>query len=47
MIAVLLVGALVLGLIAARIGLPPLVGFLASGFLFGALGMAGAARATG
>jgi predicted Kef-type K+ transport protein len=41
MIAVLLVGALVLGLIAARIGLPPLVGFLASGFLFGALGMDG------
>ena len=41
MIAVLLVGALVLGLIAARIGLPPLVGFLASGFIFGALGMDG------
>lgn len=41
MIALLLVGALVLGLLAARIGLPPLVGFLASGFIFGALGMAG------
>ena len=41
MIALLLVGALVLGMIAARIGLPPLVGFLASGFLFGALGMDG------
>ncbi|HJR70272.1 MAG TPA: cation:proton antiporter family protein [Gammaproteobacteria bacterium] len=41
MLAVLLVGALVLGLIAARIGLPPLVGFLASGFVFGAFGMDG------
>jgi predicted Kef-type K+ transport protein len=41
MIAVLLVGALALGLIAARIGLPPLVGFLASGFVLGALGMDG------
>ena len=41
MLAVLLVGALLLGLVAARVGLPPLVGFLASGFVFRALGMEG------
>jgi len=41
MLAVLLVGALLLGLVAARIGLPPLVGFLASGFIFRAFGMEG------
>jgi predicted Kef-type K+ transport protein len=41
MLAVLLVGALLLGLVAARLGLPPLVGFLASGFVFRALGMEG------
>ncbi|HEY9182742.1 MAG TPA: cation:proton antiporter family protein [Gammaproteobacteria bacterium] len=41
MLAVLLVGALLLGLVAARIGLPPLVGFLASGFVFRAVGMEG------
>jgi predicted Kef-type K+ transport protein len=37
MIAVWIGGALLLGLAAARIGLPPLVGFLASGFMFAAL----------
>lgn len=31
--------ALILGLLAWRIGLPPLVGFLVSGFVLGALGM--------
>jgi predicted Kef-type K+ transport protein len=39
MVAIWIAGALLLGLTAARIGLPPLVGFLASGFIFGALGM--------
>ena len=39
MVAVWIAGALLLGLAAWRIGLPPLVGFLASGFVFGALGM--------
>jgi predicted Kef-type K+ transport protein len=39
MIAVWIAGALLLGLAVSRIGLPPLVGFLASGFLFAALGM--------
>jgi predicted Kef-type K+ transport protein len=39
MAAIWIAGALLLGLAAWRIGLPPLVGFLASGFLFGALGM--------
>jgi predicted Kef-type K+ transport protein len=39
MIAVWIGGALLLGLAAARIGLPPLVGFLGSGFLFAALGL--------
>ena len=41
MIAVWIVGALLLGLAVSRIGLPPLVGFLASGFVFAALGMDG------
>ena len=39
MIAVWIAGALLLGLAAWRVGLPPLIGFLASGFVFGALGM--------
>jgi predicted Kef-type K+ transport protein len=39
MIAVWIVGALLLGLAVSRIGLPPLVGFLASGFVFAAFGM--------
>jgi predicted Kef-type K+ transport protein len=39
MIAVWIAGALLLGLAASRLRLPPLVGFLAAGFLFGALGM--------
>src|SRR5262245_49759772 len=39
MIAIWIGGALLLGLAAARIGLPPLVGFLGAGFAFGALGM--------
>ena len=39
MIAVWIVGALLLGLAVSRIGLPPLVGFLASGFVFAAVGM--------
>ncbi|HEY3519230.1 MAG TPA: cation:proton antiporter family protein [Gammaproteobacteria bacterium] len=41
MIAVWIVGALLLGLAVSRIGLPPLVGFLASGFVFAAFGMEG------
>jgi glutathione-regulated potassium-efflux system ancillary protein KefC len=41
MIAVWIVGALLLGLAVSRIGLPPLVGFLASGFVFAALGYDG------
>ncbi|RPI62612.1 MAG: hypothetical protein EHM50_03640 [Lysobacterales bacterium] len=41
MIAVWIAGALLLGLAVSRIGLPPLVGFLASGFVFAALGMEG------
>ena len=39
MVAVWIGGALLLGLAAWRIGLPPLVGFLVSGFVFSALGM--------
>jgi predicted Kef-type K+ transport protein len=39
MVAAWIAGALLLGLAAWRIGLPPLVGFLASGFVFGGLGM--------
>lgn len=39
MIAIWIAGALLLGLLATRVGLPPLVGFLASGFAFGAFGM--------
>ena len=39
MLAIWIAGALLLGLAVARIGLPPLVGFLASGFVFAALGM--------
>jgi len=41
MVGVWIVGALLLGLAVSRIGLPPLVGFLASGFVFGAFGMDG------
>jgi predicted Kef-type K+ transport protein len=37
MLALWIGGALLLGLAASRVGLPPLVGFMASGFLFGAL----------
>ncbi len=39
MIAIWIAGALLLGLAVSRIGLPPLVGFLASGFVFAALGL--------
>jgi predicted Kef-type K+ transport protein len=39
MLAVWIAGALALGLVAWRAGLPPLVGFLVSGFVFSALGM--------
>ena len=39
MVAVWITGALLLGLAVSRIGLPPLVGFLASGFVFAAFGM--------
>ena len=39
MAAVWITGALLLGLAVSRIGLPPLVGFLASGFVFAAFGM--------
>lgn len=38
MLDTLIVGALVIGALAWRMGLPPLVGFLFSGFLFGAFG---------
>lgn len=38
MVAVWIGGALLLGLAVSRIGLPPLIGFLASGFVFAALG---------
>jgi len=38
MLDAMIVGALVLGSLAWRLGLPPLVGFLLSGFLFGAFG---------
>lgn len=41
MVGVWIVGALLLGLAVSRIGLPPLVGFLASGFVFAAFGMDG------
>jgi predicted Kef-type K+ transport protein len=37
--AIWIAGALTLGLVATRIGLPPLVGFLASGFVLGAFGL--------
>jgi predicted Kef-type K+ transport protein len=39
MVAIGIAGALILGLLAWRIGLPPLVGFLASGFVLGAFGV--------
>src|SRR5688572_13436939 len=39
MVAVWIAGALLLGLAVSRIGLPPLIGFLASGFVFAAFGM--------
>ncbi|HSG65168.1 MAG TPA: cation:proton antiporter, partial [Gammaproteobacteria bacterium] len=39
MLDAMFVAALVLGAIVWRLGLPPLVGFLFSGFLFGALGV--------
>ena len=39
MVAVWIGGALLLGLAASRVGLPPLVGFLVSGFVFSAIGM--------
>jgi predicted Kef-type K+ transport protein len=38
MLSAWIVGALVFGTLAWRLGLPPLVGFLLSGFFFGALG---------
>jgi predicted Kef-type K+ transport protein len=38
MVGVWIVGALLLGLAVSRVGLPPLVGFLASGFVFAAFG---------
>jgi len=41
MVGVWIVGALLLGLVVSRVGLPPLVGFLASGFVFAAFGMDG------
>jgi predicted Kef-type K+ transport protein len=39
MVAVWIAGALLLGLAVSRMGLPPLIGFLASGFVFAAFGM--------
>ncbi len=39
MLALWIAGALLLGLAASRVGLPPLVGFMASGFVFSSLGM--------
>jgi predicted Kef-type K+ transport protein len=39
MVAVWITGALLLGLAVSRLGLPPLIGFLASGFVFAAFGM--------
>jgi predicted Kef-type K+ transport protein len=39
MLALWIAGALLFGLAAWRAGLPPLVGFMASGFVFSALGM--------
>jgi predicted Kef-type K+ transport protein len=39
MLAIWIAGALLLGLAAWRVGLPPLVGFMASGFAFSSLGM--------
>jgi predicted Kef-type K+ transport protein len=39
MLAIWIAGALLLGLAASRIGLPPLVGFMASGFVFSSFGM--------
>jgi predicted Kef-type K+ transport protein len=39
MLAIWIGGALALGLLAWRIGLPPLVGFLAAGFFFASIGM--------
>src|SRR5688572_23427791 len=41
MVGVWIVGALLLGLVVSRVGLPPLVGFLASGFVFAAFDMDG------
>ena len=38
MLAIWIAGALLLGLAARRVGLPPLVGFLTTGFILGALG---------
>jgi predicted Kef-type K+ transport protein len=38
MLDAMFIGALILGAFVWRLGLPPLVGFLFSGFLFGALG---------
>jgi len=39
MLAVWIAVALLLGLVARRVGLPPLVGFLGAGFLFGSFGL--------
>lgn len=39
MVAVWIGGALLLGLVAWRVGLPPLVGFLSAGFVFSAFGL--------
>ncbi|MGB5347492.1 MAG: cation:proton antiporter [Woeseia sp.] len=39
MLAILLAGAFALGVLVKQIGLPPLVGFLAAGFAFGAIGV--------
>ena len=39
MLATWVAGALLLGMFARLVGLPPLVGFLAAGFAFSALGV--------